>query len=115
MAARLRWMLEYLGQLVYQLSQVLTSRGDGLQANGFGYPSEGCLEQMPSGYTLQRIDDGILNMKGSIIPVLVIGVAVSSTQLLEQRSDHSAFPGGFRAMNDTIPTWGSLWLLNPVC
>lgn len=114
MADRLRWMLEYLGQLVCQLSQVLTSWGYGLQANGFGYPSEGCLEQMPSRHTFQRIDDGILNMKGSLIPVPVIGVAVSPTQLLEQRSDHSAFPSGFRAMNDTVSTWGSLWLLIPV-
>lgn len=97
-----------------QLSQVLTTRGGGRQADSIGHLSESCLEQMPSGHTFQRVDDGVLSLKGSLIPVLVVGVAGSPTQFAQQGSNHSALACGFRAMNYTILTRGSVWLWFPL-
>lgn len=98
-AVRLWGSLEDLGQLICQLCQVVTARGEGLDADGAGHPPEGGLQKMPPGDRLQRVDDG------------VVSPAVGSTQFFQQGCDHSALACSLGAMNNTVPTWGSIGLL----
>lgn len=70
---------------------------------------------MPSGDRFQRVDDGVVQtrlvMKFTVMIMVVVGVAVRSTQGFEQACHHSGLACSLCAMNNTVSAGGSVWLL----
>jgi len=91
---------EHPGQLEAQLCEALASRGEAMKAKSAGNFPDGGLKKMAPGDTLGRVDDGVL--QGGRV-WMAGGLSISKP--LKQSLSDGAFPGGFDAIDNTVPTW----------
>lgn len=100
-------LLEHPGQLKAQLCQTLASCGEAMEAEGAGNFSDGCLEEMSPGDTLNRVDNGVLQC--GRVAWMTGGFGVSKPP--EQSLSDCTLPSCSDAVNNTVRTWCRAWLL----